>query len=98
VLPVGLRTTYFNRGGRLMDYKFITLLNDYNDWLDWFTGRYVETEDSVTPEPKSFPCYVIDEIVGYSDLHVEGDLKDQPFMAPYFLYLKDVEEMVEALS
>jgi len=78
-----------------MEYQFITLLENFNDWLDWVTGRY--TEDIET-EPKSFPCYVIDECVGFADKDEVDDFKGDACFYPKFLYYKDVQEMLDNLE
>lgn len=78
-----------------MEYKFITLLKDHNDWMDWIENRYTESEG--VEEPEHFPCYVIDECVGFEDVE-EGDNKGAALFAPHFLYRDEVEEMLENLE
>ena len=74
-----------------MEPKFLTLLNDNNEWLDWITGRY-EDDDLQMSEPKSFPCYVGEEIVDYLP-----ETKDFCF-EPVFFYAKDLQEMMDNLE
>ena len=73
--------------------EFLTLLTNYNDWLDWITGRYDEDKDNeeIGPEPNKFPCFVGEQIVDYSD-------DDQALLTPVFLYFEDIEKMLEDLS
>ena len=70
--------------------EFLTLISNYNDWLDWITGRYEENENT-GPEPKRFPCYVADRVIDYDD---DGEA----LFIPEFLYAADIEKMLEDLS
>lgn len=72
-----------------MEMKFLTLLENHNDWLDWVMGRY--TDEEGVNEPDKFPCYVCDECVNYNE---EGDA----LFWPHFLYFEEVKEMFEALE
>ena len=77
-----------------MEFEFLTLLNDYNGWLDWVTGRFDEEDDGEAgPEPKKFPCFVGEETTGWTD-----DGEGQPLFSVIFLYSEDLEKMLEALS
>lgn len=78
-----------------MEMQFLTLLADNNDWIDWISGRYVDSEG--IDEPKEFPCYVADECIGWADKDKEGDYKGDALFAPHFLYLEDLEDMLEAM-
>lgn len=71
--------------------EFLTLLNDYNGWLDWITGRY-EEDDLEMNEPKSFPCYVGEQTVDYIK-----ETKDFCF-EPIFFYAKELREMLDNLE
>lgn len=79
-----------------MEMEFLTLLNNYNDWLDWAMLWFPEAEG--LEEPKSFPCYVNFECIGFDDLEVEDDCKGEAIFWPHFLYLKDVKEMLDNLD
>ena len=72
-----------------MEYKFITLLKGHNDWMDWITGYYTESEG--IDEPEHFPCYVIDECCNYNE-------QGEALFAPHFLYRDEVEEMLDNLE
>ena len=75
--------------------EFITLLKSHNDWMDWIDNRYTDIEG--VPEPASYPCYVIDELVAFEDIE-EGDGQGSPMFNPLFLYHDDVEAMLENLE
>jgi hypothetical protein len=79
-----------------MEMKFLTLLKDNNDWLDWLELWFGDAEG--VDEPENFPCYVNCECVSFEDKDEEGDCKGEAMFAPHFLYHKDVEEMLENLE
>ena len=80
-----------------MDYEFLTLLENLNDWLDWLMLWYGDNTEGLE-EPKEFPCYVIDELVAYVDKDEKDDFKGEPLFWPHFLYLNDVKQMLDNLE
>ena len=76
-----------------MEMNFLTLLKDHNDWMDWVELWFDSAEGMA--EPEQFPCYAASECVDFEDKDEEGDVKGDALFAPHFLYLKDVEEMLE---
>jgi hypothetical protein len=81
----------------------LTLLLDYNAWLDWemeVCDLDNEDEDSYAKrtEPKKFPCYIGTEIVGWEDGPNGEENVGQPLFAPVFFYEEDLKKMLEELK
>jgi hypothetical protein len=73
-----------------MEMKFLTLLNNHNDLMDWFELWFGEDTEGLE-EPKEFPCYASSECVDYDD-------EDNALFAPHYIYIDDVKEMLDNLE
>lgn len=72
-----------------MEMQFLTLIKDHNDFMDWVECWGYENCENLD-EPKEFPCYASDELVGYED--------NEPLFWPRFLYLEEIKEMLDNLE